>query len=467
MNLDEAWSKLRDYAHEGIKKLEKKDITHAEAFFTSIQRTEVTVRNSEILTQNRVFDSGVGFRIVVSGNKVGFACTNSLSEKTVLEAGEKALAIARASSEVTNFALPEESRINKVNGLFDPRVAETTVEDAVGIANRAINAAEGFDKRVIAKDGRVLYMSGFRGIINTLGVDCEEKETKSLIYLGGSGKQNSELTGSCYDFMFKRSADLDPETVGKNVGRKVIALFKPKAIASLQGTVVFGPEAVSNQFCDVLIETVKGESVVAGRSAWNGKIGQTITSENLTITDDATFKNGFSSRSFDDEGYPSQNTVLLRKGKLESFLHHATTAKALKTKNTGNASRYPGGFDMTRMIAGEGYRAKPEVYPSNLIIQTGNKSRSQLISEVDKGVLVESMAGFAQKGSGLISAQLSQAFFIRNGEIKHAIKGGMVSGVAFDWFKQVSEIGKDSVQFQNAVVPSVCVENVKVIGSSH
>ena len=87
------------------------------------------------------------------------------------------------------------------------------------------------------------------------------------------------------------------------------------------------------------------------------------------------------------------------------------------------------------------------------------------MAEIEKGVLIESMAGFPQAGSGVISAQLSRAFFIQNGEIQYPIKGGMVSGVAFDWFKQVSGIGKDSKQFPNAVVPSLRIEEVKIVGA--
>jgi PmbA protein len=120
---------------------------------------------------------------------------------------------------------------------------------------------------------------------------------------------------------------------------------------------------------------------------------------------------------------------------------------------------------MVRMIVGNGYRAKPEVYPSNLMVQSGSKPQGELLAEMDKGVLVEAMAGFAQEGSGMISAQLSRAFFVQNGEIQYPIKGGMISGVAFDWLRQISGIGNDSKQFQNSVVPSLCIENVRIIGA--
>jgi len=465
MSLDVNWVSLSNLVHKAMKMLEKKGITQAEAFFTSTQTTEVVIRNSEIHTQNRVDDSGVGFRVVVTGNKVGFACTNTLSEKAVLEAGEKAFDIAQVSSEVPAFALPKAGQPPKVEGLFDSRVAEVGVEEGVDVARRMIRAAEDFDKRVIAKDGRVLFASGWRGIVNTSGVDFEEKETKALVYLGGSGEQNGEVTPSCYDVMLCRTVDLESEKVGENVGKMVIEMLKPQPLKSFQGTAIFGPEAVSYQLLNVLVDALKGENVVAGRSAWAGKLGQVVASEDLMVIDNAVLEKGFASRSFDDEGCASQKTTLLRKGKLESFLHDATSANALNMRNTGNASRFPSGFDMIRAIVGNGYRTKPEIYPSNLIIQSGNKTKEELVSEIGKGVLVESMAGFAQPGSGVVSAQLSRAFFIENGEMKYPIKGGMVSGVAFDWFKQISGVGEDSKHFVNAVVPSLRVEEVKVVGA--
>jgi PmbA protein len=117
---------------------------------------------------------------------------------------------------------------------------------------------------------------------------------------------------------------------------------------------------------------------------------------------------------------------------------------------------------MVRNIVGTGYRTEPEIYPSNLVIEPGTKTKGDLIADVSKGVLIESMAGFPQAGSGLISAQLSCAFFIKKGEIQYPVKG-MVSGVGYDWFKTVSGVGNDVHQFQNVVIPSLRVEGATVV----
>lgn len=460
------WNLMSDIVHKAIKNASKnRGLTHIEAFFTGTQTTEVTIRDSEIQSQSKLYDLGVGFRVVNADNKVGFACTNTIDENTIFETVEKATAIAKVSSEVPNFSLPELTPLPNVSGLFDSQIDEITVDKAVNVAKRAVSAAEDFDKRVIVKSGSVTFTSGWRGIINSLGVDFEEQETKAVLYLGGSGQQSGESTGSCYDLMFSRQVELEPEKVGENVGKSVIQMFDKQPVENFEGTVIFDPVAVSYQLMSVLVDALKGEHVVSGRSAWTKSLDQEVASKDLTIMDNAILEKGFASKSFDDEGCASQKTSLINKGTLESFLHLTTSANALKAKNTGNASRFVGGFDVAGAIIGNGYRVKPAVYPSNLVIQPGSKTQEELISETNKGVLIKNMAGFPQQGSGLISAQLARAFFIENGEIKFPIKSGMISGVAFDWFKQVSGIGKDNKQLQNAVVPSLRIEGVKVIGA--
>jgi PmbA protein len=464
MKIEANWHLLRDVVHQTVLALGRKGIKSAEAFYSCTETTEASIRNSEIHTQNRRSDSGVGFRVLLGGNRVGFACTNAITDEAVTKAGEEALEIARVSSGFPNFALAESRKLPKVKGLYDSRVSATTVEEVLDLAQRSIDAAEDFDKRVIAKDGRVIFESGWVSVLNTLGVDCEEQVSRAVLYLGGNGEENGEVTGSCYDIMVSRRAELDPELIGESLGRKVVQLFKPKRVKTFQGTVILGSEAVSTHVAQVLIDALRGDHVAGGKSAWKGKTGDHVTAERLTVSDNPLLEDGFASRSFDDEGCASQNTMLVHKGELVSYLHNATTAKALRHRNTGNASRSTGGFDMVKMIIGDGYRALPIVYPSNLMVHPGEQTKEELVSETEKGVFVESMAGFPQAGSGMISAQLSSAFMIENGEIQYPIKGGMVSGVAFDWLGHLSGVGRDVKQFQHMLVPSLRIEDVTVVG---
>ncbi|MHA2371251.1 MAG: TldD/PmbA family protein, partial [Candidatus Hodarchaeales archaeon] len=457
---------LSELAHKTIAAISKKnEVKKAEAFFAGTQNNEIMIRDSEIQTKSKINDLGVGFRVVVPGNRVGFACSNKIDDKSISKTVKKALAIAKVSSEDQSFALPEATQLPSVIDSFDSRIFDINAEEIVDIAKRAIAATEAVDKRVIAKWGQISFFSGWRGVINTLGIDAQEQETKAAIYLEGSGQQDSEVTGSSYDVQCSRRADLNPEEIGEKVGRSVVQMFGKQSVSSFEGTAIFGPAAVAYQLIDVLIDGLKGTNITTGSSAWTKSLEQEVASKNLSITDDGLLANGFASRSFDDEGAPSQCTHLIEKGILRRHLHCAASANALNTANSSNASRYGSGFDMTRMIIGNGYRTKPEIYPSNLTIIPGNKTQEELVAETEKGVLVEFMTGFPQRGSGIISAQLARAFYVENGELKFPIKDGMLSGIAFDWFHQISGVGNNVKRLPNAVIPSIRVEGAKIIGS--
>ncbi|MBU7032933.1 MAG: TldD/PmbA family protein [Theionarchaea archaeon] len=436
-----------------------------EAFYTQSHTLLVTIRNSRIYARNERDDAGVGFRAAFD-KRVGFASTNDFTENSLSRACRKALSMARTSSPIPGFSLPIPERTPTVKGLYDPSISESPIEDVVDRAQRTINAAESFDPRVKAKDGRVEYQWGFRGVKNSEGVAVQERISTSMLILSGVGElPDGTVTGLCSDYQFSRHADSVPESVGETVAERVIRMINPKKIRGFNGTVVFGPEAGSYQLTDALIDALKGENVQTGRSAWTGKIGEKVASEMFTLTDDGVLPSGFSSRTFDDEGSPSQKTTLIEEGVLVSYLQDASTATTLGAANTANASRFFGGFDITQSIIGKGYCTVPHVYPSNLVVTPGNVSRNAMISEIDKGVQVESMDGFVQAGSGLISARISQGFYIENGEIIHPVKGGMVSGIAFDWFNSLSGVGTDVKVYPNAILPTLRIEDVTLVGT--
>ncbi|MGD2250484.1 MAG: TldD/PmbA family protein [Candidatus Methanofastidiosia archaeon] len=452
---------IRDTVSQVVKDLGKNNVV--EAFYADAKEVQISIRNSEILTQNIIKDAGVGIRVCLE-NKTGFACTNTITLESVRETGEKAIKIARVSSEVSDFALPFPGVVPEVKGLYDPKVADITIDEAVDTAYTGLTAAENVDPRVTVKGGIILFSFKRRGIINSYGINYEEPGTRAVVYLGGVGEYNGSVTGTCSEVAFSCTADVDADTVGVKMGEKVLNQMNPQSVDSFEGTVLFAPEAVSYQLAEMISDAVNADAVLKKRSQWADSLDSQVASNVLTMYDNGILPGGFSSRQFDDEGTPSQKTVLIEKGVLQTFLHNATTANALSMENTGNASRDVGGFDLVRNIIGTGYRTEPEIYPSNLMIHPGTYKKEDLISEVKKGVLVESMAGFPQKGSGIISAQLDRAFFIRNGEIQYPIKGGMVSGAGYDWVKTIDAVGNDVKQFQNSVVPTIRVENVKVVG---
>ncbi|NPE09915.1 MAG: TldD/PmbA family protein [Asgard group archaeon] len=456
------WENVYSLAEQTITKAMKEDSANDyEAYFSAYETIEVNIRNSEILTQNKLVDSGAGFRAIVNGH-LGFSCSNKIDQRSFDDTLENAKNVAKMSRKDIDISFPESTKEAAINNLYDSQFESISLEKTVEIAKQAIDSAEDFDKRITVKTGRILLRAGYRGLMNSKGVNISEKGTYSIFYVGGGGQQANEVTGGCYEGSVSRKLKLEPEKMGEKLARKIVTMFGKKKVEEFKGSAIFASDSVAYQILGVLNEALNADNILTEKSAWINQLGNTVTSEDLTIIDNGILDGGYSSRHFDDEGSSSQKTVLVEKGKLTNYLHYMKSAKKMATQTTGNACRSPSSFDLVRSIIGVGYRAKPEIYPSNIIILPGQKTQEKLLAEIDKGVLIESMAGFPQKGSGMISAQLSRAYYVEKGEIQFCLKDAMVSGKIFDWLKQISGISKEVKEHQSAILPDLRIEDVKV-----
>ena len=128
--------------------------------------------------------------------------------------------------------------------------------------------------------------------------------------------------------------------------------------------------------------TLCADAVQRGRSPFAGRLGDSVASAALTVTDDATDPAGLNSSPFDAEGAPRGRTPLIEAGKLAAYLHDSYTARRQGdgTRTTANASR-------------AGYRSPPSVSTSNLVVAPGAQSFDELLAEAEDGVYVTDVAG--------------------------------------------------------------------------
>jgi len=150
-----------------------------------------------------------------------------------------------------------------------------------------------------------------------------------------------------------------------------------------------------------------GLSVLMKSSFFTDKLGQKVGTDIVTIVDASREPDTLGARSFDDEGIPTQNTVVIEKGVLKSLLHNTMTAKAFKTNSTGNA----------------GWIAPA---PTVLKVLPGDFNEEELFREVKKGIYISNnwYTRFQNIREGIFSTVCRDGvFYIEDGEIKYAVKG--------------------------------------------
>jgi PmbA protein len=196
-------------------------------------------------------------------------------------------------------------------------------------------------------------------------------------------------------------------------------------------TVVLDP-MVTAQFLGVISSTLNGEAVVKGRSLFKDRLGDSVASANVTLIDDPTNTQAYSATDVDGEGLAARRNMLIENGVLKQFVHNSYSARRAGTVSTGNATR--GGFAGT-----------PGVGCLALSLVPGVRSQAEIVSDIDDGLLVQSMQGL-HSGVNPISGDFSTGaagLLITNGEVGAPVREFTIASTLQRMLQDIIEIGGD------------------------
>ena len=201
-----------------------------------------------------------------------------------------------------------------------------------------------------------------------------------------------------------------------------------------------------------LFQAVRGDNVARGKSKLEGRIGETIAPDNVTIVDDGTIPMGINSSFADDEGVPRRRTPIIEEGVLESFLWDTYWGNKTGEESTGNARR-----SMRQGLV--------EIGRTNTVVESGRRSIRDIVSEIDHGYLIRNVQGAHSSNpeSGDFSVVGNPAVLIEDAERVGAVHGLMVSGNVFDLLGKCGEVAKDPIALQGLIGPEIVFEGVNVI----
>ncbi len=434
---------------EKILNLIENEVDQAEIYIARAKGIAIKVENGVIKTARQLYDQGIGIR-VIKNKAIGYAYVTSFEQSEIEKTAKQAIDLAKASTPDSDFvSLPSyNGKYPIVNGRYDKNIEYANPEDVAELMKRAIDAAK-IDARVYSISGEASASFGEKCILNTLGIKIYDKATQSNLYIYSTVKEYDEMMASYEMDESRIIKDLNPESVGKRATEFALRSLHPKKIETGTMDLILDPMGIMDIFGTGLGRALNAEEVMYERSYLAGLLNQQIGSDILHIEDNARIDGGIASRIFDAEGYPSQQTQIFEKGVLKSYLHNSYTANKMNTMNTGNASRYS-------------YAGLPSISITNLIIQPMSGTQDDLISEVQKGILLRSTGDTPNMVTGDLSALVSQGFYIENGEIKHPVKETLIGINMKDLFSNITRIAADVRRIGPLITPSMLVKDVKV-----
>jgi PmbA protein len=326
------------------------------------------------------------------------------------------------------------------------------VEDKIGLASRCERAAFEADPRITNSEGAEFSDKLVHTLYcNSLGIcSAYSKTTVSL-----SVTPLAESDGfKQRDYWLTTRLDLSrmepPEQVGIEAAHRTLRRLGARKIKTCEVPIVLEPLAAAAVLKNIS-EAVSGTSIVRKASFLISKLGARVASRLVTIRDDALLDGGPGSRPFDAEGIPSQSTVIVREGVLESYLLDSYSGRKLGFRSTGNSNREPNG--------------SPSVGPANFFLEGGSISPGEIIASVKRGLVVTELIGF---GADIVSGNYSQGasgIWIENGQPAFPVEEVTIAGNLMDMMLGIEAVGDDLLALGEVFAPTVLIGKMIVSGS--
>ena len=422
----------------------------AEVAFVERQSLSVTVRLGALEEVEREESRDLGVRVLI-GKRQASVSGSDISAEGRRKLVERVVAMARLAAEDPYVGLAPNDRLSRGPvadfDLYDPtepdpeslenhaRTAEAAAQAVQGVTN-----SNGGSAAWSTSSWRLVTTGGFSGAHRGSAFSVSAQVIASdgeTMEQGGEGRAMRWLE------------DLPtPDSIGAEAGRRAVASLGARKIASTTAPVIFENRLAGSLF-GPLLGAISGAAVARGVSFLKDRLGQTLFSKAVTLTDNPHKLRGLGSSPFDDEGVANGAMNLIDQGVLTTWLLNSSSARQLGLETTGHASR--------------GLAGPPGVSTSNISLAPGNRDQAGLMADAGSGILITSMFGPSlNSNTGDWSVGCSGHWF-ENGEIAYPVTEITVAGNLIDIYARLVP-GSDILYRGSSEMPSILVDGLAIAG---
>ncbi len=408
-------------------------IDAADLYFQHSRSESWMLEDGIVKEGNHSIEQGVGVR-AMSGEKTGFAYSDEIVLPELLAAAGSARAIAQSGSDRNTHAL----KSREAKALYPPLDPVESLGNDEKIAllrevDKFCRAQDACVSQVIVSISGVLDTVLIAAADGTLAADVRplvRLNVQVIAERNGRREQGSAGGGGRYGYR-ELLANGRAHALAREAVRQ--ALVNLDAVPAPAGTmtVVLGPGWPGVLLHEAIGHGFEGDFNRKGTSAFAGRMGEKIASPLCTVVDDGTLPGRRGSLSIDDEGVPSECTVLIENGVLKGYMQDKLNARLMGMRSTGNGRR-------------ESFAHLPMPRMTNTYMLPGQRDPGEIIASVERGLYAVNFGGGQvdiTNGKFVFSA--SEAYLIENGKITRPVKGATLIGSGPEVLTRVSMVGND------------------------
>jgi PmbA protein len=436
-------SQVKDAVAEVLEHAKKLGATAAEAAMSSTSGLSVSTRMGEVETIEFNQDGGLGISVYVGNNK-GSASTADLNPKTLRMVVEKAIDIAKFTSDDPFNGVADKELLEfnpKDLDLYHPW--DVSPEEGIELCHAAEQAALNADERIVNSDGASFSShQGLRVYGNSHGLITGFPRTRhsiSTMVIGQDGEQMQR--DSAYTVARDQAGLNDAAAVGIEAAAETLAKLNSQKLGTMKVPVVFRAD-IANSLFGHLVSAIGGGALYRKSSFLLDSLGTQVFSNCVNIAERPHILKGLASSPFDSEGVKTFDREIIQGGELQTYLLASYAARKMNMTPTGHA----GGIH-------------------NWLVEQTHNDLIALLKTMGTGLLVTELMG---QGVNTVTGDYSRGaagFWVENGEIQYPVSEITIAGNLKDMFKGISAIGGDIERRGGIQTGSILIEQMQIAGA--
>ncbi|MFA9459290.1 metalloprotease TldD [Thiohalorhabdus methylotrophus] len=410
-----------------------RQVDYADLYFEYTRREGFTLEESRIQGGSYGIDQGVGVR-AVSGERTGFAYSDEIMPAALLESAKAARAIATSSGSGDAPVLARGPAPKPLYSAADP-LASLSDEAKVKMLETVDAEARAADPRV--REVMANLSGAFKTVLVARADGRLVTDVRPLVRLNvqviveEDGRREQGMAGGGARTGYDWFDDATVRGYAREAVRQALVNLEAEDAPAGAMDVVLGSGWPGILLHEAIGHGLEGDFNRKGTSAFSGRIGEQVASEQCTVVDDGTLPDRRGSLTVDDEGTESQHTVLIENGILKNYMQDATNARLMGVEPTGNGRR-------------ESYAHRPMPRMTNTYMENGGYDPDEIIASVKKGVYATQFSGGqVDITSGKFVFSASEAYLIEDGKVTRPVKGATLIGNGPDVLTRVAMVGND------------------------
>jgi TldD protein len=410
----------------------------AELFFEYKLMNAVTMEDDIVKESSEEVILGVGIR-VLSGTQTGYGYTSDLSMPKMKEAALAAGAIASSGGRFEAKALESVHAGRQAYSMEKP-VTEATLPDKIALVKEAYAAALAADKRVTKVSVTLTDELQYVSIANSEGLLVSDARPQTRMRVRATAEDKgvrntgSGNAGGRVGMAFYGAEGTTPKDLAKKAVWEALTLLTAVNAVAGDQPVVLGKDESGVMIHEAVGHPLEADGNWKKTSIMWDKLGQTVASPLVTISDDATIPSYRGSLNVDDEGTPTGSALLIEKGRLVGYLHDRLSARIMKVPPNGHGRR-------------DGFASMPIPRMNNTILARGETPPEDIIKSVKKGFYAQTYQGGQVQGTGKFTFSVNLGYLIEDGKLTTPVKNATLIGTNVQILKEVEMIGTDMAFF--------------------